>query len=224
MGLTMQQASSVKVPQTRAELEAMVARRGELQNQLRATEARRFEHGEAATRSSAEARVALAQRMESLDHRITQLERQVLQLDEAISTAMTRPEVVQGQPSSDVRLPIPPVPPMEGHIVTDPPPFVLGGREILLGELLGGSLLLLVVFVTWRYAVKRFFARPGGTTSDQAHITRLQQSVDAIAVEVERISENQRYLTKVLHAGTAEPVESRARVAERVPPSGSRGL
>ncbi len=34
--------------------------------------------------------------------------------------------------------------------------------------------------------------------SDTARLTRLENAVDTIAVEVERISESQRYLTKLL--------------------------
>lgn len=228
----MQQASTVKVPQTRAELEAMVARRSELQGQLRGAEERRFLLGEQVPRTGAETRASVIQRVEALDQRITQLERQVAQMDEAISTAMTRPEIAQGQPSTEWAIPptpavppvaFPPFPDMPGQSTTQEPHF-FAMRDIVVGGLLSGGLLLLVGFVTWRYAVRRFATMVGGGTSDPAHLTRLQQSVDAIAIEVERISENQRYLTKALHPGAAEPVETLARVAERVPPSGSRGL
>jgi hypothetical protein len=36
---------------------------------------------------------------------------------------------------------------------------------------------------------------------------QLQTAVDAIALEVERISEGQRYVTKVLGEGAAQPVD-----------------
>jgi len=35
---------------------------------------------------------------------------------------------------------------------------------------------------------------------------QLQNAVDAIAVEVERISEGQRYVTKMLNDGSAQPI------------------
>src|SRR5687767_5545773 len=109
MSPTMQQATTVKVPQTRAELEAMVARRTELQGQLRGAEERRFLLGEQVPRTGAETRASVIQRVEALDQRITQLERQVAQMDEAISTAMTRPEIAQGQPGEWAIPPSPPV-------------------------------------------------------------------------------------------------------------------
>ncbi len=61
-------------------------------------------------------------------------------------------------------------------------------------------------------------------------LTRLDQAVDTIAIEVERISEGQRFLTKVmtengaraLGPGPAQPVEVHAREAAPVPRSTSR--
>jgi hypothetical protein len=43
--------------------------------------------------------------------------------------------------------------------------------------------------------------------SVEAQVTRLEQAVDAIAVEVERMGENQRYLTKLLADEPPENVE-----------------
>ena len=85
MSPTMQQATTVKVPHTRAELEAMVARRNELQAQLRQAEERRAILGEQVPRTGAETRATVIQRVEALDQRITQLERQIAQMDEAVS-------------------------------------------------------------------------------------------------------------------------------------------
>ncbi|PYO08339.1 MAG: hypothetical protein DMD30_08495 [Gemmatimonadetes bacterium] len=44
----------------------------------------------------------------------------------------------------------------------------------------------------------------GGATLAEARLARLEQAVDAIALEVERISEAQRFATKLLgeHSGT----------------------
>jgi hypothetical protein len=39
---------------------------------------------------------------------------------------------------------------------------------------------------------------PAGTAESSARIARIEQSVDAIAVEVERISEGQRFVTRLL--------------------------
>jgi hypothetical protein len=59
-------------------------------------------------------------------------------------------------------------------------------------------------------------------------LTRLDQAVDTIAIEVERISEGQRFLTKVMtdHSsralGGAQPLEIDSREGVPVPRSSSR--
>ena len=55
----------------------------------------------------------------------------------------------------------------------------------------------------WRRATR------SGPMPDSAEVTRrlisLEQSIDAIAVEVERVSEGQRYVTKLFSEGRANP-------------------
>ena len=46
----------------------------------------------------------------------------------------------------------------------------------------------------------------GGSTGDDDRMRRLEMAVDSIAIEVERISESQRFLTKLQTAKTAERV------------------
>jgi len=48
-------------------------------------------------------------------------------------------------------------------------------------------------------------------------LIRLEQAVDAVAVEVERVGEGQRYVTKILGAGPAEPITARAAERYEVP-------
>jgi hypothetical protein len=45
---------------------------------------------------------------------------------------------------------------------------------------------------------------------------RLEQAVDAIAIEVERISEGQRYMTRLLSEGSAPALPVGQKVAESV--------
>ena len=69
----------------------MGARRGELQQQLRAAEERRLVLADQAARTSGEARGRIVQRLEALDQRITQIESQLAPLDEAIAIANGTP-------------------------------------------------------------------------------------------------------------------------------------
>lgn len=53
---------------------------------------------------------------------------------------------------------------------------------------------------------KRLAERPA--TADNDRLQRLEQAVDAIAIEIERISEAQRFQTKLLAEGRGQRVES----------------
>ena len=68
----------------------------------------------------------------------------------------------------------------------------------LTGQLCG-TLLLVSVIVAW--TIRR--RAPAVTSSDgvqriESRLTEMQQSLDAVAIEVERISEAQRFATKLL--------------------------
>jgi hypothetical protein len=75
----------------------------------------------------------------------------------------------------------------------DPTPLVFGVLGILF---VAFPLTLAMVRFLWKRASN---APPPAITAEQTRrFDRIEQSVDAIAIEVERISENQRYLTKLL--------------------------
>ncbi len=57
----------------------------------------------------------------------------------------------------------------------------------------------------WAFRAKSG-ARQTATNYDPAAIERLQASVDAISIEVERISEGQRFTTKLMNERIPEPV------------------
>ena len=72
----------------------------------------------------------------------------------------------------------------------------------------------------WRRGVATITKLPAELTD---RLTRLEQGMDAIAVEVERIGEGQRYMSRLfgedgsmraIGAGAAEPVEVKAPEAE----------
>jgi hypothetical protein len=93
----------------------------------------------------------------------------------------------------------------------------------------GSAAGLLAIYVVWRGVIRRFIWKkkpvPVVTATVPDHSPRLeqlQQSVDVIALEVERISEAQRFLAKVINeralgAGEAQPlsVKSRDAASER---------
>ncbi len=65
----------------------------------------------------------------------------------------------------------------------------------------------------WRRG-SRHSAPIGISPEIDERLTRLEQAMDAVAVEVERVGEGQRYVTRILGAGPAQPVAQR--VPERI--------
>ena len=60
---------------------------------------------------------------------------------------------------------------------------------------------------------------------DESRVDRLQRGIDVIALEVERISEGQRYVTKILNeklAPSIGPAEAQAMAVERQDPAAAR--
>jgi hypothetical protein len=80
-------------------------------------------------------------------------------------------------------------------------PMVLG----IVGTIfIGFPLAIAFARLLWRRASGVAPATPVVSQEQARRFDRLEQSVDAIAIEIERISENQRYLTKLL----AEPKQN----------------
>ena len=82
----------------------------------------------------------------------------------------------------------------------------VGGPPGPMFEMLAAAVLVIVVGAVL-YPIARAFARriekgagsgAGLSPDAQSRLDRLEQSVDAMAIEIERISEGQRYTTKLI--------------------------
>jgi hypothetical protein len=89
-------------------------------------------------------------------------------------------------------------------------------KVLVLAELLGvfvcfgAAVVTLIVFAQAAMRVTAPKARKAPaapTLLDEARFARLEQAVDAIAVEVERISEAQRFSAKLMHERLPSPAE-----------------
>jgi hypothetical protein len=197
-----QSAQTVQVPKTAQDLHALRMRRAEVREQLESITGWRGRlvqerHNAQATGNSAVV-AELDGRIKELGDRSKRLEQTLLSTEDAISQAVTN-----GVADEGVTVAVPPIPP-----IPEMPSFpgVVGvheiggysGRDIAvvaLGQTLGFVLIGLFV---WRMAFRRG-VRSVQAPSGGRDVNTLQQSVDAIAVEIERISENQRFVTKLLN-------------------------
>ena len=183
-------------PGSQDELHALAMKRSELQAQLEALTDRREEIADQLHGAETQARPGILARLQVLDERITKLEAEVLQTDDAITAGLSTGLVMPPTEQTGSLLEEPP----------EPPRFGDEARDIMVAEGLAFLLLGIVLYqLGWRRARRKF---AGATPNDSGRMDQLQNAVDAIALEIERISEGQRYVTKRLNEGTApaEPI------------------
>lgn len=168
-------------PFTRLEVAAIRARREELSNQLQSAASRRSQLAEELRTADRGARGGLEQRIAVLDERIVQLERDIAQTGQELTSAPA------------------------GLVAISAPPF--GGFGTLSSDQITGISIVFVVLVLfpvaialarllWKRAMKPIQAAPPGEASQR--LERLEQAVDSVAIEMERVSEAQRFMTRLL--------------------------
>jgi chaperonin cofactor prefoldin len=188
-----------EVPRTPEELEALGNKRSELKAQLESVTDRREELADQLEDADPSARPGLEARIQVLDDRGAHLEREILQADDAIAVAVAG-GVGQG-------------PRDEEETTAEPSSDDVVSKEVLANALMAEALgFVLLGMLIYRWGLRRARERfSRGAPEDSRRLDQLQNSVDAIAVEVERISEGQRYVTKALNEGLQPAVGTPAR-------------
>ena len=196
------------VPESREELDALHAKRMELGNQLEGMTDRREELADQLSEAPHSARPGLMERIALLDDRSARVEREILLLDDAIASGLAR-----GLAMSE----------HEAAAVTVQVDDGFSGRDVavfMIGEAL--ALVLLGMFL-FRRMLRRAREQFAGAPNEPARMDQLQNAVDAIALEVERISEGQRYVTKVLNTGGQPDFAAGAGQAPEAVPARRKG-
>jgi hypothetical protein len=124
----------------------------------------------------------------------------------AAEEAVREARAEAGQDIRVIGVPPPPPPPgQEGQVLVPPwqhEPQI--PREVvdIVGMLTFGTAAVLILRPLMREFANRFERRgappPALPPEVSAHMDRLEQAIEAVAIEVERISEGQRYTTKLL--------------------------
>lgn len=191
------------------QLESMTERRGTLAQERLNAQARANAGGGAPDRAIV---TEYEQRINDLGQRMRSIETQLDKTEDALTAARAKlAGVEQEQPTAPGLPDIPSIPAIAGGFPGAAAQiFSLPGsreREALMRSkyetmmLAEGATLLLLFVIGWRIvwvSAKRRFSRG---FEGVAGMTELRQSIDSIAVEVERISENQRYVTRMLTEG-----------------------
>jgi hypothetical protein len=192
------------VPQTPAEMRGLQVKIRELNSELQTAAERRNSVSERLREMDVAARPGYIERLAALDKRIMTIENELTVAAQQLAAAPA--SALATNTTSDER-------------------FSAEERAARAAERVAGDLVpivaILSVFVfapialtLSRYIWKRSIPAQRAPVADvatQQRLDQLQQCVDTIAIEVERISENQRFVTRLLSersvgAGAAEPV------------------
>lgn len=187
---------------------ALRAQRRELDQQLNQLEERRDDLARELQQPQVEgvARKGLEDRMAEVDKRITSLEAQIATSDQAIANAAAVPgAVIEKRPE-----------PRDG-----PPEEAFVAMSVFAGI----SAVILSLAFARRIWKRSSVIAPTLPPELWQRLTRLEEGVDSVAMEVERIGEGQRFTNKLfaenrgLASGAAQPIEVKAGEALRAPRS-----
>lgn len=169
----------IQVPRTRQQVDELRAKRSELSNQLESAASRRKDLSNQLVGRDGADRAGLLSRIDVLDKRIVQLETDIAETGRQLTDAPTQLLSSSGSgpfnnvPNETI--------PIIGSLLTI---FVLAPIALSYARML------------WRRANRPV---PAAITGESAvRLERLEQSVDTIALEIERISEGQRFVTRLL--------------------------
>jgi hypothetical protein len=190
---------TLSIPGTEEDMRALMARRQVLSDQLTSVSDRRHDLSmELQGTADAGARVGLQERLAVLDKRILQLENDVAltgsQLAAAPSDLMGITETARDEPQGD-------------HFPE--------------GVTVGGLSAFAIASIVFALSRRRSWGRrsksgPALQDSESAQrLERLERGMDAIAIEIERVSEGQRFVTKLL--SEQQPLGTLRRVAPAQP-------
>jgi chaperonin cofactor prefoldin len=183
------------VPKTAQEVQAIRIKLNDLRNELQDAASRRRTISEQLRSADNRAAKGLEDRMNVLDSRIVQIEKDIT----------TNGALLRNAPAAA----------LVAGTSQDPDPNIIIDK--ISDKIIPIVFMIsLFVFAPIALAISRFFWRRSTTTSraalpdaeTQRRLEQLQQSVDTIALEVERISEGQRFVTKVMSERERLPISS----------------
>jgi hypothetical protein len=185
----------INAPTTAAQVDALRAMRTELSNQLNSAVGRRKDVAKQLLTATDAAKLGLEQRLAVLDNRIAQLEIDISESGRQLTSAGA---MITG---------------------TEAPRF----EGLLSSGQVTGISIVFTIFVLAPLAMayaRRMLKRTGPppapslSGADAQRLERMEQAIDAIAIEIERVSEGQRFVTQVmgdpsraLKAAPMEPIK-----------------
>lgn len=186
-------AQTIAIPQSPQDIAGLRSRRSELVNQLDRAGNRRDEVLREMRDASNAERAGLEQRLAALDSRIVQIESDIAATERALtnaSPAMLGAAAQAEQAREDAR-------------EANQPPI----DEDVIGVLAALAMVMMLPIVIAH--ARRIWKRPQParalSPATEGRLERIEQAVEAIAIEVERVTEGQRFVTKLLSEADRKP-------------------
>ena len=186
---------TITVPRTGEEVHELQMQRRELSEQLTGVSSRRSTLAEEIRQTSDPAlRTGLEERLRLLDQRILQLETDLATTGRQISSAPADLTAAGGMLHQSG-----------------------GGGHFEEGMMIGGFSVLLFMSAVFFFARRRWKRRdtalPSGLGVEAQRLERLENGMEAIAIEIERVSEGQRFVTRLL-SESQSPVGTSSRIGQ----------
>ena len=194
---------------TKQDMAALRARGEELLNQITSATSRRRQTRDALRTATGADKAGLEQRLGVLDARIARLETDI---DDNGRLLASLPAA---------------------RLATTTPAFVLNNSNV--ARRVDNMIPMVIVFTMFVMApialsISRYFWKRGSMPKQSAasadhtqRLERMEQAIDSIAIEMERVSEGQRFVTRILSEGRTGALGEGQRVAEPISiPAGVR--
>jgi hypothetical protein len=171
---------------TRQDIANLRARRSELSDQLESATGRRRSLAEQVRRADGVNKAGLETRLATLDQRIVRLESELDQVGQQLASPQAAQYVAQSRPPMNF------TPPVRFSNV-DPEPIIICFILFVLSPLA-----LSISRLIWKRGSRAAQHAPAIREDSGERLERIEQGMDAIAIEVERVSEGQRFVTRLL--------------------------
>jgi hypothetical protein len=169
---------------TRQDVANLRTRRSELSEQLESATGRRRALAEQIRRADGVNRTGLETRLATLDQRIVRLEGQLDEVGQQLASPQAAQYVATTRPPANF--------PRPRFSNVDPEPIIICFILFVLSPIS-----LAMSRLIWKRASRTAMA-PAAPAESGVRLERIEQAVDAIAIEVERVSEGQRFVTRLL--------------------------
>jgi hypothetical protein len=179
-------AQTIAIPQSVQEIAGLRSRRSELVDQLNRAGNRREEVIRDMRDASNAERTGLEQRLTALDSRMVQIEADIAATERALTNASPAMLGAAAQAEQAAEL---------ARRQAEPP---IDEDAIMIMTFMGVVLLIPIVIAHTRRIWKRPQPARALSPVTEGRLERIEQAVEAIAVEVERVSEGQRFVTKLM--------------------------